>query len=84
MNFFEMSPTGLRGHKYKILLVRTKSKQRLSFITNRTINLWNSLPADIVETKSVGLFKDKLMDYSIQENNNIWKLITSKYNRVVD
>ena len=68
--FFKFSSTTeTRGHNMK--LFKTGLKKALScrqeFLTQRVINTWNSLPASVVNAKSVNSFK------SGDELDNFWK-----------
>ena len=82
--FFNLTTTENRGHTLKIYRDRTKTKQRSNFVINRIAALWNNLPAEIVEAKSVSSFKGKLQDYIIQPENIINKHILEKYYSVVN
>jgi len=49
-----------RGHSLKLLKDRVMTKDRRNFFTERIVDVWNSLPLDIVEANSVNSFKNKL------------------------
>ena len=51
---------GNRGHLFKIRPDHIQTEQRRRFICNRCINVWNGLPADVVSSPSVAVFKRKL------------------------
>ena len=42
-DFFELSETGLRGHKWKLKTPTTESRLRQNSFSCRVINTWNSL-----------------------------------------
>ena len=52
-----------RGHPYKIVKPLAKKPARSNSFSIRSINTWNSLPADVVAAKSVNAFKSKLDSY---------------------
>ena len=49
-----------RGHSYKLLKPRVETTLRQNFFTQRVIERWNSLPANVVEAPSVNAFKNRL------------------------
>ena len=49
-----------RGHPYKVLKPIATSRVRLSAFTVRVINDWNSLPADVVCSRTVHSYKAEL------------------------
>jgi hypothetical protein len=54
-----------RGHSYKLLKDRARLDVRGNFFSQRVVNCWNSLPATVVEAKSINSFKNRL--------DNFWK-----------
>ncbi len=52
--------TATRDHGFKIRKEKCKSDIRANFYGNRIVNLWNSLPADIVNAPSTNAFKNRL------------------------
>ena len=46
-----------RDHGFKIRKEKHKSDIRGNFFGNRIVNLWNSLPRDIVNAPSINAFK---------------------------
>ncbi len=56
--FIENSKT--RGHKQKYVREISRFFPRYNFITNRAANAWNELPAKVVDSQSVDLFKNNL------------------------
>ena len=53
--------TGItRGHAYKLSKIRSYKSTRLNFFTTRIVNLWNSLPNNVVEVDTVIHFEKRL------------------------
>ena len=61
-----------RGNNYKLMKVRTTAKTRTNFLTNRVVNDWNKLPAQIVQAETLNIFKNRL--------DNHWKDTEEVYN----
>ena len=57
--------TRTRGHTQMIFKERWNTESRGNFLTNRTVNLWNSLPEKVINSKDVKTFKIEL--------DNFWK-----------
>ena len=60
--YFSMSenPHNTRGRHMKICLGKNPTgNMRRNFFTNRIVLPWNSLPADVVESKNLDEFKRK-------------------------
>ena len=55
-------PSATRGHRYKISLVRTQTDVRSRAFAVRHINLWNSLPDQLVSETDLKTFKSMLAD----------------------
>ena len=51
---------GNRGHRFKIRKLFAGSEQRSRFFSYRHIDLWNSLPSEVVSAASITTFKRKL------------------------
>jgi hypothetical protein len=49
-----------RGHSLKLQKDRCKTRIRGNFFSQRVINMWNSLPADVVGAPSLNSFKGRL------------------------
>ena len=61
LNFFTLSPIDFtRGHDYKLFKPRSKLLVRSKFFTNRVIDLWNSLPYQVINVQSIIEFKNNL------------------------
>ena len=52
-----------RGHNYKLLKSQYRCRPRQSFFSVRSINDWNSLPANIVNATSLNQFKNLLDEH---------------------
>ena len=52
-----------RGHSYKLFKQRFYSDVSKYFLSNRVIDLWNSLPDHIVTAPSINCFKNKLDNF---------------------
>ena len=63
-NFFQYQTSNVtRGHQYKIYKPHATHHCRAHFFTQRTINNWNSLPANVVESLTTNSFKNLLDIY---------------------
>ncbi|KAJ3659053.1 hypothetical protein Zmor_010762 [Zophobas morio] len=51
----------LRGHRLKLKHEKYKSRSREHFLNNRVFDAWNALPANIIDSESVNIFKSKLL-----------------------
>ena len=49
-----------RGHRCKIVKVRSRLDIRNKFFSQRVVNSWNMLPTDVVEAEMVNSFKNRL------------------------
>ena len=47
---------GLRGHEKKLAKARSRLDTRKHFFSQRVVNVWNSLPAEVVNAGSVNSF----------------------------
>ena len=54
-----------RGHNFKVLKEHSNINCRLNSFVCRNINAWNSLPARVVESDSVAMFKRRLSRMNI-------------------
>ena len=48
----------LRGHPYKINKQFTNTTKIKNFFSNRVVNKWNSLPHEVVQSKTINEFKN--------------------------
>jgi ribonuclease P/MRP protein subunit RPP40 len=48
-----------RGHQFKLKKRECHGKQRANFFSLRIVNVWNSLPEEVVNSKSVNEFKGR-------------------------
>ena len=55
--FFTMSDTGLRGHKFKISKPQVHLDIRKYFFSIRVTEEWNSLPVELINCNTVESFK---------------------------
>ena len=61
MQFFSLvNNRRTRGHSRKLIKPRVNSTLYQLFFTNRVIDTWNSLPANVVELRSVDQLKGRL------------------------
>ena len=60
--FFELSDTGykLRGHRKRLTVNRCRLDSRKYFFSNRVVRHWNNLTQEIVDARSVNVFKNRL------------------------
>ena len=56
-----------RGHKFKIVKVRSRLEIRKKLFSVRDVNEWNKLPSLVVEAESVNCFKNRLDKYRIDK-----------------
>ncbi len=60
-DFFLHPPrTGLRGHTYRLLHVPSRLRHRSGAFSVRVVKYWNTLPASLVLSPSVSIFKKQL------------------------
>ena len=70
--FFDLSSTSVtRGHKYKVVKKRCNTNLRKHFFSYRNVDIWNKLPAYIIESDTIETFKTRLDRY--------WSNINIKY-----
>ena len=56
-NRFQIINNQVRGHCFKYFKEISRQQHRENFFFNRTANLWNSLPSEIVQAPTVNSFK---------------------------
>ena len=62
--FFELDSNSItRGHKYKFKKKFSRLNLRKNNFSSRIINHWNSLPADVIDSQTLGIFKKRLDKY---------------------
>ena len=49
-----------RAHKFKLNKPRFNTKQFQYFFSNRVVNIWNNLPAEVVSATTTNSFKNKI------------------------
>jgi hypothetical protein len=60
-HFFQLvDGSRTRGHRFKIVKLRSRLDIRKNFFSQRVVNIWNNLPASVVEADSVNSFKNRL------------------------
>ena len=65
--FLQMSNLSTRGHQHKIYKQHSSKLLRANVFSNRIVNDWNVLPAEIIDAKSITAFKNKLDKYWVDE-----------------
>jgi len=61
--FFTMSNVNTtRGHHCKLFKFQSRLLTQHHYFTNRVVNLWNSLPANVISAPTVAQFKKSLDD----------------------
>ena len=53
----------IRGEKHRLVKQNTRISQREHFLSNRVIDNWNRLPADIISVENKNSFKKKIDDF---------------------
>ena len=68
-DFFTLYPPSsvTRGHGKKLIGARCNTNWQLNFFSNRVVNVWNSLPSDIVEARSIRAFVVKLRSHDLSQ-----------------
>jgi hypothetical protein len=59
-----------RGHLYKIVPQRFRVNSRKNFFSVRVAHLWNDLPSEVVESRTLAIFKAKLKQIRYHEINS--------------
>ena len=62
-DFFDASTTATRGHNKKFKKKKATIHQRINCFSQRVINDWNSLPANLIDSPSLNTFKKRLDDH---------------------
>ena len=67
VKLFSKAPGGrTRSNGWKLIKERSNLELRRNFLTVRTINLWNSLPPEVVNAPTLEVFK-KMLDSHLSE-----------------
>jgi hypothetical protein len=65
-DFFDVANNSItRGHSYKIHTKRVANDIDRANFSKRVVNIWNSLPNNIVSSTSLGQFKLKLSEFDV-------------------
>ena len=60
-DFFQIPVVNItRGHAFKLFVCHTRVKARANFFASYIVNVWNSLPCETVNAKSVTEFKARI------------------------
>ena len=74
-----------RGHNLKLKKVSFRTEKYKHFFTNRVVNLWNSLPEEVVYASSLNVFKNKLDSYlhyyKFLTNVDVWTISEDQTHR---
>ena len=63
-DFFTLDRSNVtRNNGYKIIGKRFTSHEAKHFFVNRVVNVWNGLPAQVVESNTIDTFKNRLDKY---------------------
>jgi len=63
--FFTQQENGrTRGHNHKLVKARSRSEVRKNCFSQRVVDVWNKLPACVVEAESVNCFKNRYDKYA--------------------
>ena len=67
LHYLKFAPTSsvTRGHNIRLIKPICNTNCQLYFFTNRVVTYWNSLPADIVNASSFGIFVRKLDSHDL-------------------
>jgi len=67
---FTNAPYSLRGHEKKLANDRSRLDIRKHFFSQRVVNGWNGLPADVIDLTSVNSFKNAYDRYYYKDMDN--------------
>jgi hypothetical protein len=70
-DFIKLSTNETRGHQYKIAKIQIKKDIRKYSFVHRSVNMWNSLPQEVVDAPSVAAFERRL--------DKLWRAETAKF-----
>ena len=63
LQMHDSSSSTTRGHRYKLKKIRSTTRLRQHFFTQRVTDLWNNLPKSVVEAPSTKSFERRLDKY---------------------
>ena len=63
MLFPRLEKSSTRGHGFKVLGEKFRGDVRGKFFTQRVVNVWNSLPGEVVGAGTIAAFKRYLDEY---------------------
>ena len=55
-----------RGHNFTLVKKQSRLDVRKFSFSQRTINVWNKLPAECVQASSVNMFKNRIDKYIVE------------------
>ena len=65
--FFEIKESKItRGHNFTLVKKQSRLDVRKFSFSQRTINVWNKLPAECVQASSVNMFKNRIDKYIVE------------------
>ena len=65
--FFEIKESKItRGHNFTLVKKQSRLDVRKFSFSQRTINVWNKLPAECVQASSVNMFKNRIYKYLVK------------------
>ena len=65
--FFEIKEGKItRGHNFTLVKKQSRLDVRKFSFSQRTINVWNKLPAECVQASSVNMFKNGIDKYIVE------------------
>jgi len=67
---FTNAPYSLRGHEKKLANDRSRLDTRKFFFSQRVVNGWNGLPAEVINSTSVNSFKNTYDCYYCKDMDN--------------
>jgi hypothetical protein len=67
--FFNLysSPYNTRRHKYSLQQTKVSTDFQQSSFANRVVPTWNKLPAEIVSSTTLGMFRSKLRGFNLHQ-----------------
>ena len=65
--FFEIKESKItRGHNFTLVKKQSRLDVRKFSFSQRTIHVWNKLPAECVQASSVNMFKNRIDKYTVE------------------